>query len=841
MSKKEIKKITNDETYRVSMKRLADRPNSSSAQGRGGMSSAELKAYMDKYPELLKAKLDELIDLCNGASGENLLNILHTSVTDDTTGEEKTLAEWIPEIVAYVEAIKGKDGIGHFAQVDLENEPTEDNDAVTLAYFRDHSQSTDYVDKVIGEAKRDLDVRKLNKNYGTARDLTIYGATIDDAWMGVITPYETQYNIGGGWVGKAKALRVRDELRVEIRDADGSYYQGVSLTGGGEINARNVSVSEKLEAETVAATDVNATGKVSAETVELNRITGNGQIPKVNGAMDFLQYGTDVTRIEINGNDGTVFCSRIRAKGDNVNHFPTEIDGNTVLNGDVQAKANLTVGGNLEVKGSTFTVDSETLRVKDKIIEVGKDNTTTLIGYAGIAVPKYDGTNDGALVYDSTGTAYVGDARINSDGSISDVDMKPLVTRADTMTDGAYPVWDNATKSVKSGVIKSGSGTNAIVVGDYNQAISENTIAFGTSNIAGLKGYKWSEINFTNRTITLATAHTGGTAVQCEYAVGDVISIVNQNRYDLCSKITAVNGSVITVDTLPFTAVATKEDEEDAYTIWCIAKPSVGAFDMGASSAVFGDSIEGSNSCSMGIGRGHSLNGKYSVATGLLNRSGYCCFATGRENEAIAPYALVSGNKNEVLQNGAGASVIGGVNNSMNARQGAIIGGSGNTNNGAVAVIAGGQDNTIGIGYSGIIASQSSEISGSGHHSVIAGGHTNVATHPHCFVHGFHLNTGGEYQEVAGRWNVDTNAARVVGGGTSATSRKNIEVLDWAGNLTLTGGLTLGKAPSNDMEAATKKYVDDKVSAIPTFKTMTQAQYDALSTKDANTLYLIVG
>ena len=57
---KEIKKITADEVYPVSMKRLADRPNSSSAQGRGGMSAAELKGFMDKYPELVKERLNEL-------------------------------------------------------------------------------------------------------------------------------------------------------------------------------------------------------------------------------------------------------------------------------------------------------------------------------------------------------------------------------------------------------------------------------------------------------------------------------------------------------------------------------------------------------------------------------------------------------------------------------------------------------------------------------------------------------------------------------------------------------------------------------------------------------------
>ena len=91
---------------------------------------------------------------------------------------------------------------------------------------------------------------------------------------------------------------------------------------------------------------------------------------------------------------------------------------------------NLTVGGNLTINGTTTTVDSTTLQVKDKLIEVAHGNTATLTTPAGLVAPKYDGTNSGALVFDSTGTAYVGDVTLK-DGNIdvANSDLQPLATR----------------------------------------------------------------------------------------------------------------------------------------------------------------------------------------------------------------------------------------------------------------------------------------------------------------------------------------------------------------------------------------------------------------------------
>lgn len=97
----------------------------------------------------------------------------------------------------------------------------------------------------------------------------------------------------------------------------------------------------------------------------------------------------------------------------------------------------LTVGGNFVVNGKTTTVESENLAVKDKLIEVAAGNAAKLAAPAGIVVPKYDGTNSGALVFDGDGIAYVGDVVLNEKGDIdvSKSDLAALAVKKDIPTD----------------------------------------------------------------------------------------------------------------------------------------------------------------------------------------------------------------------------------------------------------------------------------------------------------------------------------------------------------------------------------------------------------------------
>lgn len=200
----------------------------------------------------------------------------------------------------------------------------------------------------------------------------------------------------------------------------------------------------------------------------------------------------------------------------------------------------------------------------------------------------------------------------------------------------------NATADIPT---SEGTGTNSLVGNDIatNTAISENVASFGTGNIGGLKGYYWSSIDIANKTITLSSAHTGGTQVNCEYAVGDTISIVNESKYDECSVITQINGAVIKVNGFPFTSVATGTGDFSDYCIYCPAKANIGRADLGKCAFIAGSGNKGGNYCSVVAGRDNNVIGQYGVAVGRLNKVGYAGFAAGRENTVLGQYGTIAG------------------------------------------------------------------------------------------------------------------------------------------------------------------------------------------------------
>ena len=178
----------------------------------------------------------------------------------------------------------------------------------------------------------------------------------------------------------------------------------------------------------------------------------------------------------------------------------TSVDGlgGGAISGNVSTSGSLTVGGSLTVNGTTTTVDSTTLQVKDKLIEVAHGNTTALTTPAGLVAPKYDGTNSGALVFDSTGTAYVGDVKLDSTGNIdvAESELQPLATRtglvggnlvqydstAQTLKDSGKKINDLALKTnIPTDYVKYTAQT--LTAAQKSQARSN--IGAGTSNFSG--------------------------------------------------------------------------------------------------------------------------------------------------------------------------------------------------------------------------------------------------------------------------------------------------------------------------------------------------------------------
>ena len=188
----------------------------------------------------------------------------------------------------------------------------------------------------------------------------------------------------------------------------------------------------------------------------------------------------------------------------------------------------LTVGGNLVVNGKTTTVESENIAVKDKLIEVASGNTAKLAAPAGLVVPKYDGTNSGALVFDGDGIAYVGDVVLNEKGDIdvSQSDLAALAVKKDIPTDYLVGGEQTTTSTADGGVnvftftkadgktatftVKNGSKGSTGAIGATGPA--GPTGPKGETGAAGAKGDTGASVTAINLVKDASGAITGGTA-----------------------------------------------------------------------------------------------------------------------------------------------------------------------------------------------------------------------------------------------------------------------------------------------------------------------------------------
>lgn len=141
---------------------------------------------------------------------------------------------------------------------------------------------------------------------------------------------------------------------------------------------------------------------------------------------------------------------------------------------------------NLTVTGTTTTVDSTTLQISDKVIEVGKGNTAALTTMAGLVVPKYDGEHAGGILFDANGTVYVGDLNDNyAEGdsiTISDnPDLVPLAARTGIWVNGRLAKWQSSTNSL----VDSGSiiGAGTTIGSNLTIASSVPSVAYFTDTL----------------------------------------------------------------------------------------------------------------------------------------------------------------------------------------------------------------------------------------------------------------------------------------------------------------------------------------------------------------------
>lgn len=185
------------------------------------------------------------------------------------------------------------------------------------------------------------------------------------------------------------------------------------------------------------------------------------------------------------------------------------------ITGDLAVNGGVTIGGNLTVSGTTTTVDSTTLQVKDKLIEVAHGNTEKLTTPAGIVAPKYDGTNSGALVFNGDGIASVGDVVLDASGNIdvTQSNLQPLATRTGLVNDNLVK-YDGTNQTLVDTGKKISDLATAAQVNAKQNALTETQLAAVDSGITEAKRTKYDGyeeiINQKANSADLATVATSG-------------------------------------------------------------------------------------------------------------------------------------------------------------------------------------------------------------------------------------------------------------------------------------------------------------------------------------------
>lgn len=298
---------------------------------------------------------------------------------------------------------------------------------------------------------------------------------------------------------------------------------------------------------------------------------------------------------------------------------------------------NLTIGGNLTVNGTTTSIDSTTLKVSDKLIEVAKDNTEKLTTPAGIVVPKYDGgTSYGALVIDGEGNAQVGDVKLDASGNIdvTTSDLQILATR-EGLTDGNLVKWDNTKKTLVPDTTVASNASSALSKANANAteiSTIKTTYQTKTDNTLGT----------TSKTVVGAINEVKGTA-------DSALSKANANATEISNIKNGTNGTKV--------KSAEHADTADSATSAGTADKVANALTIGAVTPDYPDmptwsGFDGSSALEVRFEQGDFLGEQ-----AIYNGDGYKIY---KRNIKLSPTGVTAGEYTAIKVDGKGRVTAGG-------------------------------------------------------------------------------------------------------------------------------------------------------------------------------------
>lgn len=380
--------------------------------------------------------------------------------------------------------------------------------------------------------------------------------------------------------------------------------------------------------------------------------------------------------------------------------------------------------------------------------------------------------------------------------SVSD-SLKEVVDSKYDKPSSGIPSSDLAQGVQDSLVFEKGSGVNSVQEkGLENSAFSETSIAIGKNNVAGLKGFYYKHIQkvgnagttvniFLSTTQVIPTMNSSAvvkdTSIQpSEYwEKGDIISIINDSKYYNLLKVTNFlsNGGGIQatwIGSAPFNSISSVSTlSKEDYSIFCISKSQAGISDLVESCIAIGTENKSVGGNSVATGHKNEAYGKFSFVEGRENKAGYAAHAEGQDTQANGTRSHAEGY--DTVANGNGSHAEG----------------------------------------------QHTETIGQASHA-----------------EGYYTTAGGIAEHAEGLWNVSNTGSTLaektihsIGIGSSSNRKNAFEVMQNGDTYVYGFG---GYDGTNPTQATP---INTILSGVTKIVVLTQQEYDALTTKDINTLY----
>lgn len=422
-------------------------------------------------------------------------------------------------------------------------------------------------------------------------------------------------------------IQVALDNKVDNMNFEGLSQQVVEMNENIQENAYTIATIVNDYLNSSDKEELN--NKIEANSNAIELLTNGVSAEEVDSVNDLIQYvnehGTEVIAINKNIEDLQIGLD---------NHFANESNPHKVTKSQVGLE-------NVENKSS------ETIRS-----ELTRANVTNALGYDNIKAG--DGTKS-LVINEGDANGKYAIAGGSTDRSM----ITDLVGTAGLLTSVSAPV---------------ANGDASLAFGASTVAHATGTIAAGAESQAGCLGYYFWDINFSTKVITLSTNQKSllsskKAPTNLTWAVNDIISIVNNEAYPMCCKITAIDktNGTITVDALPFTKIddptILKPNDRSVYVA---SKPSSGEVKMGFGALAIGYQNVAAGNLSTAIGYQNKALDTASFVTGRENVGAWGSLVGGYKNIVTGGLSFASGRENTVTGANAHAE---GTSNKAEARQ----------------------------------------------------------------------------------------------------------------------------------------------------------------------------